>query len=258
MEVTTGVLRGSRSQETDLYRVSQSETPRELLRSMSGTDRAVSMGVFSSKSGSILSSSPSFMSREGSRSQRLISALAHSRMLEFPEMAVDGSLGMSMSWGEGASWMPSSGSLSSSGLGGSSGDPVDSWKMDWSSSDIWHVGVCAARINSRRSFSFRRLAISVSRAAFSSSSSSVSFGQIKIQTSSTGVGVGIKINTNQAAEVQMTAEETHQCLLTACSVSVSSLRLLRHFAAAILFLSLLILFFSSSSGDSWDREETFQ
>ncbi|KAG7237238.1 hypothetical protein INR49_032571, partial [Caranx melampygus] len=109
VEVTTGVLRGSRSLETDLYRVSQSETPRELLRSMSGTDRAVSMGVFSSKLGNILSSRPSLMSREGSRSQMLISALAHSKMLEFPEMAVDGSLGMSMSWSEGASWMPSSG-----------------------------------------------------------------------------------------------------------------------------------------------------
>lgn len=38
--------------------------------------------------------------------------------------------------------------------------------------------------------------------------------------------------------------------LTACKVSVSSLRLLRHFAAAILFRSLLIRFFSSSSGVS--------
>ena len=35
--------------------------------------------------------------------------------------------------------------------------------------------------------------------------------------------------------------------LTACSVSVSSLRLLRHFAAAILFLSLRIFLLSSSS-----------
>lgn len=166
------MLRGSRSLETDLYKVSQSETPRELLRSMSGTDRAVSMGVFSSKLGNIFSSNPSLMSSEGSRSQMLISALAHNKMLEFPEMAVDGSLGMSMSWSEGASWVPSSGSLSSSGLGGSS---VGSWKIDSSSSDIWHTGVCVARINSSRSFSLRRLAISVSRAAFSSSSVSVSF-----------------------------------------------------------------------------------
>lgn len=66
------------------------------------------------------------MSREGSRSQILISALAHSKMLEFPEMAVDGSLGISMSWSEGASCIPSSGSLSSSGLSGSSGDPAGS------------------------------------------------------------------------------------------------------------------------------------
>ncbi|TNN45962.1 hypothetical protein EYF80_043843 [Liparis tanakae] len=68
VEVTTGVLRGSRSLDTDLYSVSQSETPRELLRSMSGTDRAVSIGVLSSKLGDIFSSSPSLMSREGSRS----------------------------------------------------------------------------------------------------------------------------------------------------------------------------------------------
>lgn len=37
---------------------------------------------------------------------------------------------------------------------------------------------------------------------------------------------------------------------TAWSFSVSSRRLLRHFAAASLFLSLLILRFSSSSGDN--------
>lgn len=56
----------------------------------------------------------------------------------------------------------------------------------------------------------------------------------------------------------MTAGGVRGCVLTACSVSVSSLRLLRHFAAAILFLSLLILFFSSSSGDSWCAEEIIQ
>lgn len=39
-------------------------------------------------------------------------------------------------------------------------------------------------------------------------------------------------------------------VLTACNLSVSSLLLLRHLAAAILFLSLLSLLFSSSSGDS--------
>lgn len=40
-------------------------------------------------------------------------------------------------------------------------------------------------------------------------------------------------------------------ILTACKVSVSSRLLLRHFAAACLFLSLRILFFSSSSGVVW-------
>lgn len=198
VEVTTGVLRGSRSQETDLYRVSQSETPRELLRSMSGTERAVSMGVFSSKLGNIWSSSPSLMSREGSRSQMLISALAHSKMLEFPEMAVDGSLGMSMSWGEGASWMPSSGGRSSPGLAGSSGEPAGSWKMDSISSDIWHAGLCVARTNSRRSFSLRRLAISVSNVAFSSSSLSVSFRQSDIQTSCTREPTGQQQGANDS------------------------------------------------------------
>lgn len=43
-------------------------------------------------------------------------------------------------------------------------------------------------------------------------------------------------------------------ILTAWSFSVSSRRLLRHLAAASLFLSLLILLFSSSSGDNCNHE----
>lgn len=46
--------------------------------------------------------------------------------------------------------------------------------------------------------------------------------------------------------------------LTACSVSVSSRRRLRHLAAAILFLSRRILLFSSSSGDSCGQREAAQ
>ncbi|KAG7260736.1 hypothetical protein CRUP_026893 [Coryphaenoides rupestris] len=143
VEVTTGVLRGSRSLETDLYSVSQSDTPRELLRSMSGTERAASIGALSSRLDMSLSRSPSLMPRDGSRSQALISALAHSRMSELPDMAVDGSLGMSMaSWREMPSWPPPcSGSLSSLPglLGGRllSGSSVGtSWNMASSSSDI--------------------------------------------------------------------------------------------------------------------------
>lgn len=77
-----------------------------------------------------------------------------------------------------------------------------------SSDGILQMGWWAARINSSLSFSFKRLAMSFCRLDFSSSSKSVS----------------------------------------AWSVSVSSRLLLRHFAAACLFLSLRILRFSSSSG----------
>ena len=44
-------------------------------------------------------------------------------------------------------------------------------------------------------------------------------------------------------------------ILTACRVSVSSRLLLRHLAAACLFLSLRTLLFSSSSGETWTEEK---
>lgn len=81
---------------------------------------------------------------------------------------------------------------------------------------ILQMGWWAAKINSNFSFSLSRLAMSFWRTDFSSSSSSVS----------------------------------------PCRVSVSSFRLLRHLAAACLFLSLRTRFFSSSSGESYRRKKT--
>lgn len=83
-----------------------------------------------------------------------------------------------------------------------------------SESSILQMGRCASKTSSSLSFSLCNSSISLCKRDFSSSSWSVSF----------------------------------------CSVSVSSLRRLRHFAAASLFRSLLILRLSISS---WDKCSSF-
>lgn len=171
--LTTGVLKGSRSLATDLYKVSQSVKPRQPLRSMSGTERAFSTKILSSSTlPRIFSSSSSLTLSDGSRSHKLTSALEHSRILELPEIAVGGTDRVSKSCREGVSCAPSSGSwpdISEEGRGCG-----DSEKMLSSSSGSWHIGLCEARTYSSLSFSLRRLAISACNAALSSSSLSVS------------------------------------------------------------------------------------
>lgn len=60
-------------------------------------------------------------------------------------------------------------------LSEAAGETQGSEKDESMGNGILQMGRCAARMNSRRSFSFRRLAISFCRADFSSSSLSVSF-----------------------------------------------------------------------------------
>lgn len=215
---------------------------------MSGTERAFSTEIRSSSTLlRIFSNSSSLTSSDGSRSHRLTSALEHSRIFELPEMAVGGTEGVSKSCREGVSCAPSSGSwpdISDEGRGCG-----DSGKMFSSSSGSWHIGLCAARTYSSLSFSFRRLAISACKAALSSSSLSVSYKN------------WVKKKKKSIIEMYMVTFKISICntvafQLTACKVSVSSLRLFLHFAAAILFLSLLILFFSSSSGVSCSAGKT--
>lgn len=107
---------------------------------MSGTDRAVST------SDSVRRSSEA--SRVDSRSESLTEVVVAVVIVEGPEVTM---------------------------LSGEAGETQGSVKDE----SIWEVilqmGRCAARINSRRSFSLRRLVMSFCRTDFSSSSLSVSF-----------------------------------------------------------------------------------
>lgn len=183
----TGVLRDSRSFATDLYRVSQSERQKGLLRSMSGTDAAISGDTVISRLGTKSSRSSPFKSSRVSSS-----ALEHRRMLEFPKMAAAGMQGsLSISWHIGASMalsgvFPFSKMDSSSGeAGGSCSIVLTSSPSSFSSSSssfssrssslqdgLWEAKTCSSL-----SFSFSRSFISVWRADFSSSSWSVSWGE---------------------------------------------------------------------------------
>lgn len=98
--------------------------PSEPVRSMSGTERAVS---------SPAARSSSLISSEGSRSHKLTSALEHNRMLELPEIAVDGTVGISGSGG-----LSSVGLVEVSGAGSVCGD---SGNMQSSSSGSWQRGL---------------------------------------------------------------------------------------------------------------------
>lgn len=182
----SGVLKDSRSFATDLYRVSQSERQKGLLRSMSGTDAGVSEVNAISRLGTKSSRSSPFKSSRTSSS-----ALEHRRMLEFPKMAAAGMQGtLSMSWPLGASpivvllsaLFPFSKMDSNCGeAGGSCSIVLTSSSLLSSSASSFagslHTGLWEANTCSSLSFSFSRSVISVWRADFSSSSVSVSWGE---------------------------------------------------------------------------------
>ena len=269
-----GVLKDSRSFATDLYRVSQSERQKGPLSSMSGTDEAVSEVTAISRLGTRSSrSSPLKSSRASS------SALEHRRMSEFPKMAAAGMQGTSsMSWPIiGASpiavllsgGFPFSMMDSSCGEGGGSCiimlSPSSLSSSSSSSASLagsLQDGLWEAKTCSSLSFSFSRSAISVWRVDLSSSSSSVSWGEEGHNQKNSPPFNNFWHVTHHCTCPQLSdgcicrVNLLHTMPLTACRVSISSLRLLRHLAAAILFLSLLILRLSSSSLEGWNQSQT--
>lgn len=161
-----GELRGSNPPPIDMYRVSHSLRPRELVRSISGTNRSMSSPL--SITSLMSSMDTSLISMYGSTSAAPSSALEHRRTSESPKIAV---LVGSTCWGE---------------VGTCSGEAVGAWVCSswaWVCSSVsaavssvslqW--GLWAERMSSSRSFSFNRLAISDCRAALSSSRLSVSW-----------------------------------------------------------------------------------
>ncbi len=157
-----GELRGSSPPPIDMYRVSHSLRPRELVRSISGTNRSMSSPLSITSPMPSMDTSP--ISMNGSPSAAPSSALEHRRTSESPKIAV---LVGSACWGE---------------EGTCSGEALGAWicsSWAWVCSSLSSVssqwGLWAERMSSSRSFSFNRLAISDCRTALTSSRLSVSY-----------------------------------------------------------------------------------